>query len=474
MGAFNDGKNSGVTARDLTQAPDLGKVDPGRTNPVQGYDVGDQHIDHGAVCDGKDDTTAGCFLTDAQRARLIRKFELFVIGAQVNYKLALAELRVDELMKKDDDLHWVVSLALDVAGAHILGVAAKALKNAKASGLASLGDRALRTVIGGGSYSEKSWSSRGDRLLSSITDKNIDGFTKTGFDLGKKKMSKGVQNALNADDASDKATSLSFIEQLQNSCDIGFLAFSDHATGYANDAELVVLWEGMHPSNHSQAAYKAELSEKLARYKKSGVTDIGRKQTSDRELKYTSVHRDTRVVWIKNTPQAGRTLYYQSQEGDFDPAVTKPGDPGTDWMPNLPTGPRTFGPRDPRETPQLERRVPEEFAEAALARSEQLWRATVTLDPSAAWFTGATDRSPAVSTSQQSVRSPDPGTDKIMHATFFGDDDPPKPQPMDVFKQQPNSLLVPLRDDDDRPKPQPMDVFMQKPEPLLVPQRDQP
>lgn len=446
MSAFNDGKNSGVTAADLTRAADIGKVDPGRINPVQGYELGDQHIDHGAVCDAKDDSIASCFLNDGQRGRLIRKFESFVVVAQMNYKLALAELRVDELMKKDDDLHWVVSLALDVAGAHILGVAAKALKNAKASGLARLGDTALRTAFGG-DYNDKSWASRGDRLLASITDKNIDGFTKAGFDVGKKKMSKGVQNALNADDASDKATSLSFIEQLQNSCDIGFLAFSDHATGYANDAELVVLWEGMHPSNHSQAAYKAELGEKLARYKKSGVTDIGRKQTYDRATKYASVHRDTHVIWVKNTPQPGKTLYYQDQEGDYDPSVSQPGDPGTEWMPDQPTGPRAFGPRSPRGGAELGRRVPEEFADAALARSEQIWGATDTVDPSAAYFTGPADPpAPAASAPPQSVRKPDLATDKIMHATFFGDDDLPKPQPMDVFKQKPNPLLVPQRD----------------------------
>lgn len=474
MGAFNDGKNSGVTAGDLTRAPDIGKVDPGRTNPVQGYDVGGQHIDHGAVCDGKDRSTTGCFLNDKQRDRLIQKFELFVLRAQMNYKLALAELRVDELMKKDDDLHWVVSLALDVAGAHILGVAAKALKNAHASGLSGLRNTALRAVIGSGDYNDKSWSSRGEALLSSITDKNIDGFTKTGFDIGKKKMSKGVQSALNADDTSEKATSLSFIEQLQNSCDIGFLAFADHATGYANDAELIVLWEGMHPTNHSQGAYKAELSEKLARFKKSGVTDIGRKQTYDRETKYASVHRDMRVIWIKNTPQTGKTLYYQSQEGDYDPSVSRPGDPGTDWMPDQPTGPRTFGPRSPRESAQLGRRVPEEFVDAALARSEQLWGVTDTIDPNAAQFPAPPTLAPPVNAPSATSRTPDPATDKIMHAMFFGDDDPPKAQPMGALKQKSNPLLVPQRDDNDRPDPQPMDVFKQKPDPLLVPQRDQP
>lgn len=431
MGAFNDGKKSGVTAGDLTRAPDLGKVEPGPNNAVQGAEVGSQWIDHNAVCAGNDQSTAGCFLEDGQRQRLIISFMDRVQTARNNYKDALINLRVDELMKKDDDLHWVVSLALDVAGAHVLGMAVKALQAAKAANVVKRG---------------------AETLIAAISDKTIEGFTKTGFDVAKKKLSKGVQEALNVDDATDKTSSLSFIAQLHNNCDIGFTTFADRALGSAPDAELVVLWQGMHNLNHTAEAYTAELGAKLARYKKSGVTHLGRELTHDRETGYVNVRRDTRVVWVKNTPGAGRTLYFQSQEGNHDPSVSHPGDPGTDrWFPEAAKLPRAFGPRAPRESAQLGKPVPAEFVETAIARSEQLWGSTETIDPGGDWL--ATQGYDPTYRPATPTRKPEPTTNQIVYSMLVGDDDDvtdskPKtrPQPVDVFKQKPKGVLVPQQD----------------------------
>jgi len=423
MGAFETGRTSGVTAGDLVSAPDLGKVAPGKTKTVQTFELGDQFIDHGALCYGKDQNIAGCFLRDDQRTRLIGKFESRVLVALGNYKHALAELRVDELMKKDDDLHWVLSFALDVAGAHILGVAARALKGVKAGGLAKLTEAGLDAARRG-EVSDRSWNSRAETLLSAVTEKRIDAYTKAGFDAGKKKLSQGVQSALNADDATDKASALSFIVQLQNSCDIGFMAFTDRASGSATDAELVVLWEGMHPSNHTLEAYKAELQEKLGRFKQSGVTDIGRKLGHDRTIGYTSVRRDTRVIWVMNRPGTGKTLYYQSQEGAHDPSVVKPGDPGSAWaFPSYAATSHEFGPANPRETPQLGRRVPEEFHEAALASSEQVWGETQTLDPRDYLASHGYDPEVKRGAPQSPAPILDPVNDATLFAIFFGDED---------------------------------------------------
>lgn len=428
MGAFNDGKRSGVTAGDLTTAPDLGKVTPGWTNAPRNAEVGSQWIDHDAVCAGKDQKTAGCFLEDAQRQRLIIDFKDRVQTARNNYKDALISLRVDELMKKDDDLHWVVSLALDVAGAHVLGMAVKALQAAKAAGVAKRG---------------------AETLMAAISDKKLESYTKSGFDIAKKKLSKGVQEALNVDEATDKTNSLSFIAQLHNNCDIGFTTFADRALGSAPDAELVVLWEGMNNSNHTPAAYTAELGAKLARYKKSGVPDIGRELTHDSDMGYTNVRRDTRVVWVKNTPGAGQTLYYQWQEGDLTPGAFQPGDPGTDWaFPDEAKSPRAFGPRSPRESAKLGRRVPAEFVETAIARSEQQWGTTETIDPGGEWL--ATQGYDATYQPAPPDPKPEPSSNhpnQVIYSMLVGDDDhgvQKQQQPVGVFV--PKSVLMPQQD----------------------------
>jgi hypothetical protein len=325
-------------------------------------------------------STQGCFLSDPQRLRLIIEFKDRVQTASTNYKDALLELRVDELMKKEDDLNWVLSLALDLAGAHLVVVAAKALKGLKAAGAGKLADIADRAAYAG-TYSDTSWSTRADSALQVVTDARIDGMLKSGFAAAKKPASGALQKGQNRGDESAKQATLSFIAQLQDGCDIAFKAFERQAIGHTSDAELVVLYEGMHERLHTKGTYKVALNEKLKRFRASGVNDIARKEAWDRKYGYTKVHRDTRVVFVQGLNGA-KTAWYQSREGDFDPDLIKPCDPGAERLP-LPRYQNAvckFGPSNPRDRAHLERAVPEEFKEAAIARSEQKWGPIETIE----------------------------------------------------------------------------------------------
>jgi hypothetical protein len=191
---------------------------------------------------------------------------------------------------------------------------------------------------------------------------------------------------MNQGDRNDKQISLSYLQQLQIDCDVGFDRFWANLRASASDAELVVAYHSLKdPRDHAVDLYKAVLTAKLDAYKKSGVEDIGRKARLDREYHVGTIHRDTRVIWVKNPFSEGKKLYFQSQEGDFNPTFLEKDDPGTEWMPenyHLRTiGPRKFGARDPRESPKLEKVVPVEFQEAAIARSEQIYGPTETVDP---------------------------------------------------------------------------------------------
>lgn len=137
----------------------------------------------------------------------------------------------------------------------------------------------------------------------------------------------------------------------------------------------------MHERFHATGTYKAALAEKLKRFRASGVTDIGRQAVRDREFNRTEVHRDTRVVFVQGM-NGTKTAWYQSQEGDFSPGVIKPCDPGTQGLalPDYKNAVCKFGPRDPREAARLDRPVPAEFEEAAIARSEQRWGPIETIE----------------------------------------------------------------------------------------------
>lgn len=192
---------------------------------------------------------------------------------------------------------------------------------------------------------------------------------KTAMDTSKKQTSKGLRAVANAGGRGDRNETVSYLDQLKEQCDIEFQEFKDEFRGWRDDGEMAVMWEGMDPHFHSVGAYKDALSAKLQRFKASGVTEIGRRQTVDRVTGDADVYRDTRVIWLKDS-QGNKTLWYQSQDGNMDPEVLHKGDPG---YPGNTDESMPFGPREPREKPVLGRRVPDEFIEAALARSEAAW-----------------------------------------------------------------------------------------------------
>ncbi len=354
------GKKSGVTGDDFARAPDPGGLAPGKRNLVQSQFLGNKWGDHGAKCDGNDGP--GCFLADDVRLRYLIDFKDDVRTAATNYKLALQALRFEEMLKKEDDLNWVLALALEIAGAHLLDVAVKALGGLKASGAQKFMSAAFK------SENFEGWSANAAKVLNKITAKQLETYTKVPITAAKKKVSDGVKNGSNAGDKAEKTAVLSYIDQLTEECDGAFRNFQSNASANASDAELAVLFDGMNPENHSVGIYKDVLGQKIDRFKQSGVLDLGRKDARDRMTGQVGVHRDTRVIWLRDILN-NRRLYYQSQDGNADYSVIRPGDPADPR--SFPE--QSFGPHDPREAPVLGDPVPEEFQAVALARSEQLW-----------------------------------------------------------------------------------------------------
>lgn len=364
------GQNSGVTAADLAKKADLGEDPIGKnTQVINSGKTGSAWADQGGKCD--DSNADGCFLRSDRRDHLITDIKIRLVTAATNYKLALEQMRVHELLKKEDDIPWVVGLALDVATGFITSKVTKALGKIKTAGLNAEADAAWH-----GDVLERS---RTDRALQALSDKSIEKWTKSAFDAAGKQVKGTIKKAQGAGAKDDKTEALSFIEQLTNAADKSFDKFGSTAATTANDGELSVLYEGLDPENHTVGAYKAALDDKLKRYMKSGVTDIGRKIGKDRETKLVDVKQDTRVVWIRDE-SFGTRLWFQEQEGNHDPTTIEPGDPGSDMLPIQQPDKLGFGTKSPRNDAKLIKVVPDEFIEAAIARSEAIWGPTPTLD----------------------------------------------------------------------------------------------
>lgn len=379
----NGRQDMDVHAEDLVNAPNIGRLAPGRRNLVQTYEVGDEYVDYGGACEGKGDAV-GCFLTDRQRDKLVSKLYHFVQTAQTNYKLALVELKIEELLKKEEDLHWLISLALDLAGAHLAVVLGRALKNVQAAGVAKLAELQLNDAAHG-QFSNSSWVSRADQLIAQVSPSRIDSVAKAGMTAAGAGAKKRTQVGFDASAQATKVATLSFIEQLRDSCDIAFEAFIDNVTAHTLDAELVVVFEGMKAKYHSVGAYKASLAEKVQRFRLSGVLDIGRKEAMTDNYDGRTL-RDTRVVYVQDI-SGNKTAWYQRQDGasttGSSAAYARPGDPMFEQLdakhPDHRTAWSQFGPRGAGAA-LLDRPVPAEFRDVAIAHSEARWGATITID----------------------------------------------------------------------------------------------
>lgn len=326
-----------------TTANDFARAAPKEhASPKHGtYEVGEAFIDRGgrALCHGRKDQP-GCFLDDDQRGTLIADFRELVGIARENYHTALTSLRMDKLVEKEEDLHWVVALALDLAGAHVLSMVTTALKR-KSAGLArvaTLGERDL---------------SKAELMLSRVSSGQVDGLSKAAFARGDASLKKAGKQAQNRQALDAKDATVAYIDQLHNSCDAAFLGFARHTSATADDAELVVMWLGMDPSLHTPGAYKTALAAKIERFKKSGVPEIGEGVVNDIAR---GVGREKRVVYVQDM-HGHKVPWYQNGDQDL------------------------FGVGDlvPRKE-VLDGPVPDEFRDIAVARSEAVWGKTPVID----------------------------------------------------------------------------------------------
>lgn len=371
-------RGHGVTADDLVKEPDVAKAMPHRAAPGSSK-VGNPWIDRGAVCDGQPAGTAGCLYEDNQRLRLIMLIQHRITAAATNLKIAAQDLRIAELMKKEDDLPWVLSLALDLAGAHIAVTVGQTLKALRAAGAARLSELSLHAGLRG-EYSSTSWTSRAEHALGFINDKAIDGAIHNGFEIGKKPVQSGLTSDLNADDVTAQQAAVSFLDELRDTSDVAFGAFAQQAFSIGSDVELLAIYEGMDPAFHKVGVYKAALSAKLKRFEASGVRQIGR-QGAIQGAAGGTIARHTRVVLVRDW-QGNTTPWYQTQDGAPTLSSTAHCDPNATagfHSVGFADAACSFGPTWAREM-KLSAPVPMEFRAIAVARSEQIWGATQTIE----------------------------------------------------------------------------------------------
>ena len=302
---------------------------PGKS--TQPYTSGNDFIDKGAVCDANPEWET-CFLDHGQRHRMIEQLEDTFVDAGNSFKGAVEALRVDTLLKKDDDLGWVRNLVLDTLVGRFM--------TTLSAGLA-----AARGVVGTGTWV-------------SAARARIDSRVKSVVDASKKKLAHQAKTSQNTPQTNAKDGKIDYLAFLSDQAHRSFAQLRTDVPGEATDAELVWLFESFKdPASYSPSTFKAALAEKLMRYQNAQVGNIG--QTWQEA---GAVSRHTRVVALHFT--SGHPTEYWLEKSEMGAANMDGADMRGD----------RFEHRAPKTAqPELISRVPDEFLEAALARQANVW-----------------------------------------------------------------------------------------------------
>jgi hypothetical protein len=314
------------------------------------FDVGNEHIDDGPACEADPGGTE-CFLADKQRERLVGWIERRVSTAQTNYKLALVDLKVAELVKKPDDLHWMLGLALDLVGAHLMVTVGNMLKGLRTSGLQKLGTMSIHNAMAG--LDDSKWARRAMTALHAVGPTKIDGALRAGFGLATPKAKDAAKEEQNEAATATKTQEAAYLDRLRDGCDLGFERFLSNVLAGSSDAELVLIYEAFAPEHHSVGIYVQELGDKLKRFMRSGVPEIG-----ESKFHYGdgALHSETRVVLVQDI-HGVQTPWYSTKTDDHQ---------GRGHV--------------ARGEAQLGRPVPDEFRDAAVAASEARFGTTPVID----------------------------------------------------------------------------------------------
>jgi hypothetical protein len=344
--------------------------------------TGFDYIDQGPKCKGR--TGRNCFLSDDQRTGLIQYFLHRSARVHGSYKDALVTVGIHDMLKKDPTSSWIAGLVLDVLS---LGVSSVIAKSAKIlmneSGLYVARIHTLARL--GGDRNE--FAEHASSALQRVTPERLKQGVSTVVGAAKEPAKAALDARLAEQASEEKAEGQAFINHVGSAVDVAFQRFDEQTPALVDDAELLLLVHALDIDNHSMAHYVALLTEKLARYRTSGVPAIGRKDadtvpmgTADRPV--SKRIRDTRVVWHAYVSGHPRELMLEYQD------ALPVGPIGSGILPKQqPELPMKFGPAVPQtKTPQKGHVVPHEFVEIALAAHEHAWGAapaTVVVDDTA-------------------------------------------------------------------------------------------
>lgn len=286
-------------------------------------------------------TGANNFLNQEQRGDLKGQIRYRLGVALGNIGLALETLRVEQMIKKPEELGFFMMLilgAVESVFTSYAGIALKLLRKHGAAKLAidELAGGAAAVVDGAASVASKEVAQaakNAERSLATLAEVQMNTVIKSGIAKGKTSAASdlagggakhpaappsGMDGASSSDSAAntEKSQASGYLLQMKAEADVTFDQLS-RDLGKVDDAQKLAWWKALTPEMHSQATYEQKFRLKLAQYLASPVSKIGRSMDwqSDGRGGGRPVEKEVRIVRVLVPGSAPR---YAQQDSTFD------------------------------------------------------------------------------------------------------------------------------------------------------------
>lgn len=298
--------------------------------PNQGINQGGM----GVCADSKNaaEPASDCFMSPLQRIECNSQGRTRVNIMFTNFMAAATLLKVQQLVKKPDELGFMLTMMLGLLESVLTAYGGSAVRMLKKKGTAQeslrqLGAAAAKTeakeVVKEAvkETSKEAVSKAGkeaEKSMVNLTEVQLNSVIKTSIAKGKSAASSGIIAASSDESAAagEKTQSLSYLDMLSNDAALAADALSAQF-GEVSDAEALALWDVLHPSKMTVSSFETKIAAKMKSYLASPVSKIGRsmdwEDNGDHRAKH--VEKEVRVVRVL-VPGAGAKYAYQDRVFD--------------------------------------------------------------------------------------------------------------------------------------------------------------
>lgn len=319
----------------------------------------------------------GCFLNLAQRIELNSQLRGQLALVAINYAMGVEQCRVDELIKKIDELPWYASL--------LLGAAISVLEAAVPMVLIAF-KTASKVATSLAQVGAKSALSDAEKEFKTLTAAQVSSAIKSATALGKTNAVKSFTAASSdqTEQANAKQQALKYTNILNKNAMIMW-SQTNIDIGSIDDAAALALLKVLNPDVLTVEMFRAQCAAALARYAASNVSKIGREADHEEGKKVEKEIRVARLI------PAWGPMFYVYQDRVFDGWYTdinqrsantnRSGvydDPQNafslnqeaDWTIH---GKEKRGHETPIRPDKILNRVEPEFVELAIAKQKAVW-----------------------------------------------------------------------------------------------------